>query len=299
MAKEELLAYIRRSRAQGYAPSQISAALAKAGYSSSQIEQAIADALRPPVAARPQKIGYFRRLKLALFSPRQLFEHAKTEGIKRAFGFLVVTLLFFILIYGGLLLLAGSVLSAMLSLFLPFDISLISFSVLGIALAAVFLGFVVFSFVGAAVLHPFVKLFRGTGKYSATYAAIAYSTAPLLFLFLLPVVGIWQFIVLIFGLSITHGIPKARAFFALLLEGLFIGALAFFASMALVPLDASLSSLGDSAQALLGETGGTGADAGDAECVFDDARGDWCIPEEADRCFRTQIECKAALKNPS
>jgi len=31
MAKEELLAYIRRSRAQGYAPSQISAALAKVG----------------------------------------------------------------------------------------------------------------------------------------------------------------------------------------------------------------------------------------------------------------------------
>ncbi|MDO8480852.1 MAG: Yip1 family protein [Nanoarchaeota archaeon] len=305
MAKEELLAYIRQVRSKGYAPAQIQSVLSRAGYPADQIAEAMNASLAPTPQALPVKMGYFKRLKLALFSPRRLFEQIKGEKLGKAFGFFALTMLLFSVLLGGIFFVIYTFFLSFLSQYLPLDVATLglfgTWGVLGIA--AMCVGIFVFSllssFIGAALLHLFVKLFRGSGTYTATYQALAYSSAGALFgllLMLVPVIGslaagIWQLVILLFGLSALHGISKKRAFFALVVETLLVGVLAFFAAQYFmfsgIQLAPSIDIFPPPAVPLV--------------CVFTqdalEGTGGWCV-DSVEPCFTTKEECDT-VANPT
>lgn len=84
------------------------------------------------------------------------------------------------------------------------------------------LGVLASLFVGAAVIHFFLFIVRGSHSgYKATFRVLAYSQAAQIFL-LVPAVGslvmaVWSLVVSIAGLAAVHGVGRGRVVMALLL----------------------------------------------------------------------------------
>ena len=106
-----------------------------------------------------------------------------------------------------------------------FLISLASFYILGTILG----------FVNVGVVHLFVKLYGGEGKYSDSYRAAIYGSTPaMLLFFIVPITGIWSLVLNIFGLSVNHNITKLRAFLAIFSAFLLYGVLSLGVVLILV-----------------------------------------------------------------
>jgi hypothetical protein len=170
-----------------------------------------------------KKLGFFSKIKLALTKPSELFEAVKDESLGSAFKFLaLITLIPFLILSSPLLLFAD--------FFLIVTVILIVYGwvlILGV------------SFISAGILHLFVRLFKGIGKYRNTYTAMAYSTTPLIFLPLMLLGAVllslvtftvilliyfmitaYEFIILVIGLSKLHRISKVRALASILIPAI-------------------------------------------------------------------------------
>ena len=182
-------------------------------------------------------IGYFSKLKAVLFSPREFFESIQSDDrIMPAYVFMLLSLLLYGAVFGLLFaLIFGGFLSTFLGPLLGMGGALFIFIFILLFIGILFLVFSLFSFVSAGLVHLFIKLFGGQGSYTKTYQAIAYSTGVMLpgtIIMLIPFVGalailIWQFVLLLTGLSIFHQISKMRAFCAWVLPLIIISLISF------------------------------------------------------------------------
>src|SRR3989344_2727165 len=197
MAENELLKYIKTAVDQGYSLDKIKQALIQRGWPPRDVYEA----MRAVSVAKPN-LSYFAKLKNALFSPSLLFESVQGDGIWPAYQFVLITAI-----------LTGLLASVVLSLawfngLVPFlDILFVWVPLIAMPVALITLLVALLStlsFVSAALLHVSAKLLNGEGNFTASYAAVAYSLAPVLpgvLLALIPVigqlVGIWQLFILI------------------------------------------------------------------------------------------------------
>ena len=82
----------------------------------------------------------------------------------------------------------------------------------------IFIGTPIMFYIGVAVAHLFVMMFRGRGGFKGTFNVFAYSSATGL-LGIVPVLGpivggIWGIVIVIIGYKRVHGFSTARAVFA-------------------------------------------------------------------------------------
>lgn len=146
-------------------------------------------------------------------SPRSVF--SKAHPISESLIFFVVVTL----IGSALALLYSLLLSPLLTNISDvFDSSLPVSPTVTEAVTVVIIGALVvslLSFVWAALLHGWIKLFRGKGTYADTYAAFSYSRAPLSLLGWIPFIGnfaaLYSFYVLAIGISVRHNMRLRKA----------------------------------------------------------------------------------------
>ncbi|MEM3154225.1 MAG: Yip1 family protein [Candidatus Woesearchaeota archaeon] len=224
--KKELIEYIQSVLSKGFKPEQVKQALRDAGYAEDDIKKAFEEIAIPPI----EKRGYFWRAGKAILAPRQLFSAAKEEtGMGEPVLFIAIT---------GLIL--GAMLSSIWVIALqvlvqayPILSILVRESVLLLTPVITF-GFIIFlfafTFIGAGIFHVSTIALGGTGRFYQTYRVLAYATAlaiPGMLISLIPiagqiVIGVWTLAVIITGISIMHGISKARALISILLPSIFI-----------------------------------------------------------------------------
>lgn len=251
MVSSELLNYVKSCTEQGYSHDRIKDTLLQHGYTLDVVDEALSAVPSP----RP-KMGYFGKLKNALFSPSKFFEEVVEENsLVPALKFVTISsvliaVLFFLSFFVAMQF--GSVLPLIVASILGM------FSLTWYAFISVFLiiFIILTSFIGAAFIHLFAKILGGEGDYLESYKAVAYSFAPIIpgtIIGIIPIIGqvlaslvaIWQLIILIFGIASLHRISKLRAFLAWLLSAIisailvvvfFALFLSFFASQFAVPI---------------------------------------------------------------
>ena len=154
------------------------------------------------------------KLKIVLFQPTSFFAHLKKEqGVKAAFTY------FAVFSFIGILL---AFLVAPISA--PWQVSLaklfgkqIITPTLGRRILSSLLNFIIglgLSFVGAALLHIWIKLCGGRAPYAKTYQLSIYSTTPSYIFGWIPVLGlfsvIYNLVLLIIGTQQVHSLSKKR-----------------------------------------------------------------------------------------
>jgi len=163
-----------------------------------------------------EKIGLFRKIGMSLAHPKLLFEKTKSESVWSALGFFYfISLVPFILGSAALFFLISVITAYLDSIpFLPVA-SIVSPSFLILVFSVglwIFVVSPIMLFISAGILHLFVKLYKGIGIYADTFRAIVYSFTPSMLFFFIPFIGIWTFVLSLFGLSANHQISKGRAF---------------------------------------------------------------------------------------
>ncbi len=228
MINQKIADYLKEGKKRGIGIVLLKQKLLGAGWNEKDIDDSIYfmdsdNKQAPRLMEQPtmphEKLGLFSKIGKAIAHPTELFERTKDEGIGPALAYLLVlSIIHFVM--GFLIFILFS--SLMLSLLGPL-ISILPQSFLYIALSLFVFDFIIIpitSFVGAGILHLFIKIYKGRGGYSDTFRAQIYSTTPILLFGFIPFVNfaavIWNFVLIIFGLSINHEISKLRAFLALL-----------------------------------------------------------------------------------
>jgi hypothetical protein len=196
-----------------------------------------------------KRLGIFKKIAYSFGKPKQLFLFTKQEKIGPALEFwlilCIVPAILFSLVFaltintlvvevlGAAVMGAGGISSYI------YGFSKNSFLIiLGTGFATMLCLFYIFgiimSFVNVTLVHLFMKLYGGEGKFSDSYRGYMYSCAPMIlggavFSFLgllgkigfyifggvLVLLGVWSFILAIIGLGVNHASSKWRAFFAL------------------------------------------------------------------------------------
>ena len=91
----------------------------------------------------------------------------------------------------------------------------LAISLLVVTLVMTFIFEIVLSFVGAGVLHIWIKLFKGKGSYDKSYQLYVYASTPSLLLSWLPFLGIigWLYgiYLLVVGTQVLHSVSKTKA----------------------------------------------------------------------------------------
>lgn len=191
-----------------------------------------------PMPTMPVRMGYFSKLKMALFSPSELFYNVKYEpGFGAPLKFALITGLIVGIIFGVALFALMSILAPFLAMipiigpilgvFLFFAGPILIVMMIAMLLVIMLIG----PFVSAAIVHVFAKLFKGTGKFSDSYKVVCYSMAPILFMwipFVNFVAAIWELVILTVGISKLHAVSKGRAVLVWLLPVIIVVAVAFF-----------------------------------------------------------------------
>ncbi|MDO8459480.1 MAG: Yip1 family protein [Nanoarchaeota archaeon] len=176
-----------------------------------------------------EKMGLFKKIGKSFIHPIELFEKTKEEKISPAFFYqlfisivpFLITSILVIFLFGVILSIlpaalvsAGNVIPD-ISATGGFSIA-VSATIIGILAVLFFIINPLFIFISAVIVHLFMKLYGGSGKYRDTYKAIVYSSTPQMLFIFIPFVGIWSFILSLFGLSTYHNVSKGRTFFAIL-----------------------------------------------------------------------------------
>ncbi len=278
-ADPRIIQYIREQMDAGFRRQQISDALLEAGWYKEEIDQAFFEVANQayskyepepapsqenyelhPKKPLPEKPGFFWKFRNALFHPGRLFEAVKNEkGITKALGFFGMLSFIDFIITLAVLLFAPYLLQSLLQypimkqifqyiLLIPL-IGLLDPLNLLINYVIVF----AFTLLGAALVHFFVYILRGSRGFYQTYKALMYASAPIVFLALvfplflfstdypfmaflaiglMLIVGFWSIYIAIKGLSKLHEISALKALVALVIFPLIIlVALSFVAFM--------------------------------------------------------------------
>ena len=176
-------------------------------------------------------MSFFKKIGKSLTSPTELFQLARQETLWQTLKYQIKLLLIFIGIIGILffVMMQLSILpftTLLSSLSISAGAGLTGFSfipwliIMGFLSIFTLIGFPIVTFIGAGIIHLFVKLFKGQGSYLDTYKAAIYSQTPTILLSFIPIINmgvpIWSFIITLYGISTNHYISKTKAFFAII-----------------------------------------------------------------------------------
>lgn len=169
--------------------------------------------------------GIFKKIGMLLSKPSEIFGQTQSEGIGAGLKYLLVVSIVPFAIGALIIALATSLVLGYLSTIIPSasglsgGITLYSILLLAFYL---FIASPILIFIGGGIVHLFVKMFRGQGSYANTFNALVYGATPLLLFFFVPFIGIWGFILNIFGIASYHKISKGKAFLALFMFGIVV-----------------------------------------------------------------------------
>ena len=181
---------------------------------------------------------FWDKLNYLFSNPNLFFEKIKLEkGMKNAIlTFAIVGVFVDVVSYGA-------------RFIMPYGMGLFGLGYLGLGYFGIFrygflsifpfVGFLIallISFIYSGIIHAIVIAFKGSGTFSETYKAYAYSMIPFLIIKLIPILGylsiIYSFILMIIGVSKLHNISRGKAALACLLPViLVIGIFVFFIFM--------------------------------------------------------------------
>lgn len=168
-------------------------------------------------ASVPAKNGVLRKVGMSLGKPRELFSATKDENFLATLKYLIFVLVFpFVLAMAA----AASIPEVFSKALEIIGLSVFSgssyFVLSGLLALCFFVATPILVVTSTGILHIFVKLFRGQSNYSDSFKAEVYAATPQILFFFIPGIGIWSFVLMLFGLSSYHNISKLRAFFAIL-----------------------------------------------------------------------------------
>lgn len=175
-------------------------------------------------------MNYVQNIKNAMTKPDDFFGNdiKKIKGLSSSFKLFAVLTLFFYAMSALALIFIGFVLtnvfgSDMLSSFFPSELIEMPISyVMGLGLV----------FVGAGLIHLWVKLFGGKANYEKTFQVMIYSYAPYYMLGWIPfvnfVISIYSLILLIIGVSHVHKISKLKSTLIFVIPTVLIFAIIIF-----------------------------------------------------------------------
>lgn len=193
------------------------------------------------------KLSYATKLQLALTAPEQLFAAVKKEDLWPSIQFMSVTTLLtitlsltlfffmFFLSIGPVAIIIAPLLATFLLVIPKFPLALSIFGLFFLVIPPLLIPFL--NFIRSAIIHLFVKFFKGTGDYTATYKVLAYSSvvmipgaaAGIMTLLSPPlrmIAGIlfpvWGIYIVTTGISLLHRISKTQALFAVLIPVLLL-----------------------------------------------------------------------------
>ena len=173
------------------------------------------------------RMGLVEKVRKVLLHPSEFFDDVRFEGIGDAFKYLAVLGLVDVLL--------GTLLYMLLPSISPLGNTLQSYigagsftATTGVAVGAgLYVAILVIPFVGAGVLHLFVRLFGGHGSYADTYKVVVYGNTPAYLFGWLPFVGalaaLYSLYLWIKGVSRLHGMSMLRSFAAIIVVPFIIG----------------------------------------------------------------------------
>jgi hypothetical protein len=161
-----------------------------------------------------REMSLVEKIKKVILNPSEFFEKIKGErGVRNAFIFFAVISLISLIVNTLNFYFKVPLFSAGIVKIIP-EFSL-TFSLIVAVVLYVFS--LVLSFLGSAIMHIFVKLFKGKGSYSETYKSIIYGSTPLILfswislsaIYSLYVAGILSIIFILYSLYLgITGISK-------------------------------------------------------------------------------------------
>lgn len=180
-----------------------------------------------------------KKAKLVLVSPRKFFEEYKhEEKIEPSFKYRLVTaLVSFIL---------GGILSMVVILNQTISPATLIFQLI--------IGYIItilFTFIGAGLLHLWIKIFGGKANFVKTFQLSVYADTPRMLFGWIPLIGsivapIYGLIILVIGATVVYGFTNKKSFLVLALPAIIITVLALlglFAGLAFLTAYLTSSSL--------------------------------------------------------
>jgi hypothetical protein len=116
-----------------------------------------------------------------------------------------------------------------------------------VLIAALFSIMFVGVFIGAGILHLFLRMFGGKGDFAHTYRALAYASTPQLLIGYIPVIGsiasIYAYYLQLRGISELHGFTLMKAFGVVILSSIITVVLAMIVVLGVIGLFTSISGI--------------------------------------------------------
>jgi hypothetical protein len=216
----ELKGVVKEARRKGFSNSEIRRLLIGKGYSKNEVDFVLGLSVKE--GDGDSDGGFGEKIGLLFSSPRSFFSKVRGKGIGKS--------LVMLLIVGALAGVLKIGLSSVMSGFFGGRLTLGGVFGLGLIFpAAMYIFWILGSFIYAGIVHGVVKVSGGKGSVSDSYNVCAYSFVPYLALSIVPFVGwlafIYSITLMIFGLSEYHEISKGKAAAAALTPVLILGVL--------------------------------------------------------------------------
>ena len=185
-------------------------------------------------------MGYISRIKEVLSHPMDFFGRLREEGIKSAFVYYLFLSLFATIMGVIMHFVYGSALRSVFPSTM-FEGAFVGFYT-GLIIVASLIGWIIglgLLFVVVAVLHVWIKIFKGKKEYSKTCQLYVYSNTPTLLLGWIPVVGflaqLYSLVLLIVGTHKMHELSLRRSILMYLIPVAIIIILYFVGAAFLLP----------------------------------------------------------------
>ncbi len=193
----------------GYSKKEIYAELSRKGYTRKEIEDAFNEKNVSKSKQKESDLDYWGKIKLIFSNPVMFFKTVREPSIKDSFLlYLGVGILASLLSYGVSMLFARSFFGYFLGSN-PFGYAYLYMGI------GIFLISLVAIFAYAGIIQFVAKRFGGTGNYTDSFNACAYSAIPGRILMVIPIIGflafIYSIVLAVIGVSEYHNISKGKA----------------------------------------------------------------------------------------
>ena len=228
----ELSDFISKAMERGYAKEEFFQILLQKGYTKSEIYSAFQDIENNKSSneVKESSISYWEKLKLLFSRPSSFFEIVREPDIKKSVLLIISVLAAVFLLSFGINIIFSSIFhtNRIVSLNSLFSLS---YGLSGLFSIIFYFIYFISTFIYSGISHLVIKGFKGTGKYTDTFNACAYSFIPFLIFTLVPIIGylsfIYSIILMTLGFSNYHKISKGKSALAALVPIILLFALLF------------------------------------------------------------------------
>jgi len=223
MVDRHLVDYIKAQLGSGYSQDAITKVLRQQGWSDSEIHEGFqtVNFLTPRQKEVPKphernrNMGITEKIRRSLFHSDEFFEDIRGEPLSKAFVYYAIIMLIPTAVALVVMVAITSIMSTIFTtVAMPDSLGLLGlFAWLGpLIVVLAYVGNLFGTFINAAIIHLFAKIYSAKGSYRDTYQSLVYSTTPVAIFFFIPVInGLWALYLNIKGLSILHRISMGRA----------------------------------------------------------------------------------------